>query len=199
MHSTNNLNDDYLGSGKYLYLAIRKYGKENFAKEILEHLPNRLLLAEREKELITKELLADKLCMNLKGGGEGGFISVAQQRHRSLMANKALQKKKEDLEFFEDWKNKISLGNKQTYKNGRKVVMNFSWKNKTHSDNTKEKMRLAKQGKGFGSSNSQHGTCWIVNEVESKKIQLVELESYLTSGWKRGRIFTIFKHDDKMF
>ncbi len=33
-HSTNNLNDDYLGSGKYLFRSIKKYKKkiliENF-------------------------------------------------------------------------------------------------------------------------------------------------------------------------
>ena len=30
MHSTDNLNDGYIGSGKRLWHSIRKYGKENF-------------------------------------------------------------------------------------------------------------------------------------------------------------------------
>jgi len=35
-HSTDNLNDGYLGSGKLLHLAIKKYGKSNFSRIILK-------------------------------------------------------------------------------------------------------------------------------------------------------------------
>ena len=34
-HSTEDLDDGYLGSGKLLLKAVRKHGKENFSREIL--------------------------------------------------------------------------------------------------------------------------------------------------------------------
>ena len=73
MHSTDDLDDGYFGSGSYLSKSIKKHGKEKHQKEILEFLESREALKLREKELVNKELLGDKRCMNLKLGGEGGF------------------------------------------------------------------------------------------------------------------------------
>ena len=72
MHSTDNLEDGYLGSGKILGYSRHKYGDENHVKEILEYLPSRIVLKEREKEIVNEELLAQPLNINLKYGGEGG-------------------------------------------------------------------------------------------------------------------------------
>lgn len=35
-HSTNNLDDNYLGSGKAIINAVKKYGKDTFKKEFAE-------------------------------------------------------------------------------------------------------------------------------------------------------------------
>lgn len=72
MHSTFDLNDGYLGSGKALWYAFKKYGKENFKKEILEFLPDRKSLIDREKEIVTKDLINETECYNMLIGGQGG-------------------------------------------------------------------------------------------------------------------------------
>lgn len=69
MHSTDNLNDGYIGSGTIISRSIKKYGKENHSIEILEHLFDRISLKKREYELITEEIINDPMCMNLALGG----------------------------------------------------------------------------------------------------------------------------------
>ena len=64
MHSTSNLEDDYLGSGLVIRRSIRKYGEDNHKKEILEFFDSRELLVEAEKSAITPEMLDDRNCMN---------------------------------------------------------------------------------------------------------------------------------------
>ena len=71
MHSTDDLEDGYVGSGTHLWHSIRKYGKKNFKLTILEFLPDRESLREREKEIVNVDLLKNPLCMNICKGGWG--------------------------------------------------------------------------------------------------------------------------------
>jgi group I intron endonuclease len=72
-HKTEDLNDGYMGSGKILKRAINKYRIDNFIKEILFQCNSEEKMFQKEKEIITEELIKDKTCYNLKVGGEGGF------------------------------------------------------------------------------------------------------------------------------
>jgi len=74
MHSTDNLDDDYIGSGKRLWQSIKKHGREQHICEILEFLSTREELRLREAEHVNEERLKlDPYCMNLALGGEGGW------------------------------------------------------------------------------------------------------------------------------
>jgi hypothetical protein len=72
MHSTNDLKDKYIGSGQRLWKSIKKHGKEAHVCEILEHLPDRRALSDREKVLV-EEAKKDPMCMNLRQGGLGAY------------------------------------------------------------------------------------------------------------------------------
>jgi hypothetical protein len=75
MHKTNNPNDDYLGSGNLLDLAIQKHGKHNFKKEILEYCNDEEHMCQREEQIINEKFLIENkhICYNIALGGLGGF------------------------------------------------------------------------------------------------------------------------------
>lgn len=53
-HSTDNLNDNYLGSGNLIVEAVRKYGKENFNREILEFFSTKKEAFDAQERYIEK-------------------------------------------------------------------------------------------------------------------------------------------------
>jgi len=56
IHSTENVDDGYMGSGSLITKAIEKYGKDNFSKTILKYCDSRELLVELEKKVVNEEV-----------------------------------------------------------------------------------------------------------------------------------------------
>ena len=81
VHSTNNLNDNYLGSGWVLKAAIKKYGKENFIKEILFIYDSRQLAMKKEAELVNEDFIKDNNNYNLTLGGNGVVDQWGERNH----------------------------------------------------------------------------------------------------------------------
>lgn len=73
MHSTDNLDDGYFGSGKLVKRSVQKHGKDAHQFEILEFAETRNDLRMLEYSVVNSELLTNPLCLNLKSGGEGGW------------------------------------------------------------------------------------------------------------------------------
>lgn len=67
-HKTNDLNDGYMGSGKILKRAIKKYGVENFEKKILEVFDNREDMLDMEAVLVNDEFVKLDETYNLING-----------------------------------------------------------------------------------------------------------------------------------
>jgi len=109
MHSTSNMDDGYIGSGKKLCFSIKKYGKENFKCEILEILPDRESLKKREIELVNEDLLKDKTCLNLRLGGEGGGGFFSKEHRYNFLAKRNV------------WSGKIWQGRKHKEETKKKI------------------------------------------------------------------------------
>ena len=182
MHSTDNINDSYLGSGKRLWNSINYYGKENFTKEIIEFCESRVELKKREKEIVNEELLNEKLCMNLQVGGGGGFVNEDHMLKCSIAGNQKQKWLMENDENFKKRRKEIGLENKKhrfKFPKGTKI-----WLGRKHSDESKIKIGEKNSINQLGDKNSQYGTCWITNGNENKKIKKGEI---IPNGWNLGR------------
>lgn len=186
MHSTDNLEDGYLGSGKILGYSRQKYGDENHVREILEMLPSREALKLREKEIVNEELLANPLNINLKYGGDGGWdhkpgIPIHQQNvdvmRRARLAAETKRHRMKNPDYANALHQKIS----------RAMNGNNNWEGKSHSTETKDKMSASMRGRYDGKNNPSFGSCWVTNGIKPIKIKQEQLEEYLTNGYSRGR------------
>jgi len=186
MHSTNNLEDGYMGAGRRLKHSINKYGKLNHKLEIIEFLPDRISLIKREQEIVNLNEIAKDECINLMIGGCGGFISEEQQKHRSVCGGKAFAEKlKNDEEFRKKHKEIVSKNMKNSHIN-RKIGYN-TFDGKIHTEKTKKLISDKMKNRGVGSENSQYGTCWVFKDGINKKIKKENLEIFIKDGWGKGR------------
>jgi len=78
-------NKNYYGSGKSIKLALKKYGKNNFIKEIIEESDNEKYLFEREKYWIEYfNAVESKEFYNMSDGGRGGAGTLASDESKRL-------------------------------------------------------------------------------------------------------------------
>lgn len=86
VHSADELSDDYLGSGSTLRKSVKKYGKEAHTRKILQLCETREEAVLLEKQIVTPEMLADPLCMNI---APGGAYVKKRKEHPSAAANRS--------------------------------------------------------------------------------------------------------------
>ena len=182
MHSTDNLNDGYLGSGTRLRRSIRRNGKESFKIEYLEFFDTREDLINREKELVNEDLLKDPMCMNLKPGGAGGLVNGVH----GINLKKGASKWSTAQWKNETYRNKITeVLRNNIIESHRLGKINYdTFTGKTHSEETKRKIGEANSLIQKGEGNSQFGTCWITDGTQNKKIKKTD---ELPKGWSLGR------------
>lgn len=193
-HSTLDLQDGYMGSGKLIKMAIKKYGVDSFVKEILEFHEDFYQLNEAEKNAITEKMIKDSNCYNVMNGGTG-FDSETSKK---MLKNDSVIKKrdiwfKNNKEFLseiqkERWENekyreKMSKHKEKSAKILAENVRNFKADKEKYSASL-ERRRLSLRNRSVIYKNG----------IEKyKRVKNDELESYLNDGWVLGKKEKIVK------
>lgn len=109
-HKYKKLNDDYMGSGILLHLAYKKYGIENFRKEILySRIQYKETADDIERFAIAKERASGKAEYNIANGGYGVCGRLSEEHKRKISeANKGRIPWNKDKHWSNETKMKIS-------------------------------------------------------------------------------------------
>lgn len=79
VHSTNVIEDGYMGSGSLLRRDIKEHGINNFEREILHHFETRHEALQKEMEIVNFDFLRDEMTYNLVIGGAMGVRTVKEK------------------------------------------------------------------------------------------------------------------------
>jgi group I intron endonuclease len=139
-------NKNYFGSGIVIKQAIKKYGKKNFTKEILEECDNYNELNEKEIKWISIFNSTDKNIGYNRSYGGDGFSGITEDTIKKIIEKNTGKKRTEET------KKKISDSNKDKPKSEEhKKSLSKAWEKRKiehpHSKKTLEKMSKSMLGK----------------------------------------------------
>jgi len=139
-HSTNNLNDFYLGSGVRLKPLIGALGKDKFKRVILAMADDLNSCKVLERQMVTADMLNDPNCLNaIPGGGGQGKLSP-ETKQKISQANKGRAHTSEARARMSEGQ----LGKQFSDETKRK--MSESRRGLKHSEATKEKIAAIHKG-----------------------------------------------------
>ena len=151
-HSTNKLDDGYMGSGKLILKAEQKYGIENFTKDYLAFCDSEETLNYLEKFYI-KKYKAREIGYNLTDGGDGSCGYIVKEETKEKNRQSHLGKKCSNETKF-----KISQSNKGRIKSKEecyKISEGLKGLNKTEEH--KKHLSESLKGKLVGEKNPNFG------------------------------------------
>lgn len=186
LHITEDLNDNYLGSGSQIRAAVKKYGKENFKREYIKICSGPEEMYNLEAEIVNEDFVKRPDTYNMKTGGTGSWYHVNSnpEQKRKTSSTGGVKTSSRDTNPFKDpnWQREFnSMTNPE-------IVKAIVAKANSPEAIAKKKETWKQTGRGKGSKNSQFGTCWIYHpDHGNKKISKEELDKFLSLGYTKGR------------
>lgn len=119
-HSTKNLNDGYMGSGKILNRAYEKNGTDSFRKNILKFFKTNREMYEYEAKLVTEEFIERHDTYNMVTGGRGAQPGVHNHfygKHHNEVSKKKIGMGNKNRIYTEEQKERMRM-NLPKYKLG---------------------------------------------------------------------------------
>lgn len=152
-------NKNYYGSGKILKLAIKKYGKENFKKEILEECINQKELIEKEIYWIKKLNSYYPNGYNIAKGGLGGDVYTNMPDNMRKQAGKKISKSNKGKIRSSETKKKISLKNSnKIFSKEHRQKLSESHKGQTVNSEIRKKISNSLKGRPCPTKGRKHST-----------------------------------------
>lgn len=145
IHSTNNLEDGYLGSGRTMIKAIKKYGKSNFTKEIIADYPTRKEASDHERDVVTLEMVNLEECYNTRTGGDNECTHSEETKKK--MSEAQLGEKNHN--FGKPLSVETKINQSKSLKGKTRGEKHYLF-GKRHLEKTKQKMSEASKGKRCG-------------------------------------------------
>jgi len=142
-HQTTNPDDDYLGSGKGIKAAIKKYGRENFTKEVLYIFESESEMNLKEKEILTEEFVFSNSNYNEGVGGEGGPHFKGKKHSEKTKAQ--IKQKLTGTKLSDEAKLKISESNKNRIvtDESKKKMSNAAKSRTQHLQSIETRLRIS--------------------------------------------------------
>lgn len=169
--------DDYLGSGTLLKKAIKKYGKENFSREIICYCKDQKELDEKETFYINNffNAVKDENFYNIAEGGRGG--------------NKCAGLTKEQEKARREKISKANQGEKNYFYGKHFSKEQHPWYGRHHSEESKEKMRQAKLGKKLS---EEHKKKISLNSGSARAVDMFDKEYNFIKTFRTLREVNVF-------
>jgi len=213
-HSTNNINDNYMGSGLLIGRAKKKYGKENFTKEILCYTKTTKEAYENEVHLIKEYNTLVPNGYNISPTGGLGFVGQFSEETKAKMREAVIGKPKSE-EHKQNMKGPKSEEHKQNMRKPKSEEHKQNMKgpkSEEHTENISkaligkefskeriENMKQVRKGKTYieiyGEEKAREiienisRKIWVYNKIidKEKRIEKEELQQYLNNSYTINR------------